>query len=71
MSSSDGDSDRQGNDDVPYDLVGYLTEIDTGVIDADYMNSRFEKYLKLLRQEGSSEELIEQANQNFIRHLLY
>lgn len=61
MSSSDGDSDRQGNDDVPYDLVGYLTEIDTGVIDADYMNSRFEKYLKLLRQEGSSEELIEQA----------
>lgn len=61
LSSSDGDSDRQGNDDVPYDLVGYLTEIDTGVIDADYMNSRFEKYLKLLRQEGSSEELIEQA----------
>lgn len=47
--------------DIPYDLVGYLTEIDTGVIDADYMNSRFDKYLKLIRQEGSSEESIEQA----------
>ena len=23
-------------DDVPYDLVGYITEIDTGLIDADY-----------------------------------
>lgn len=29
-------------DDVPYDLVGYITEIDTGLIDADYMNSSFE-----------------------------
>lgn len=47
--------------DIPYDLVGYLTEIDTGIIDANYMNSRFDKYLKLIRQEGSSEELIEQA----------
>lgn len=50
-----------GGDDIRYDLVGHLTEIDTGRIDADYMNSRFEKYLKLLRQEESSEELIQQA----------
>ena len=50
-----------GSDDVPYDLVGYLTEIDTGAIDADYMNSRFKKYLKLIKQDGSAEELIEQA----------
>lgn len=35
---------------VPYDISGYLTEIDTGKIDADYMNSRFEKYLKELNQ---------------------
>lgn len=42
-----------GNDDAPYDLDGYLTEIDTGMIDNDYMNSRFEKYLKTL---GSSDE---------------
>lgn len=57
-----GDSpDTTGGGDVPYDLVGYLTEIDTGKIDADYMNSRFDKYLKLLRQEGGSGTLLEQA----------
>lgn len=48
-------------DDVPYDLVGYITEIDTGLIDADYMNSGFEKYLKLLNLEGASAETVEQA----------
>lgn len=48
-------------DDVPYDLVGYIAEIDTGLIDADYMNSRFEKYLKLLNLEGASAEAVEQA----------
>ena len=31
-------------------------EIDTGQIDADYMNSRFEKYLKTLHQGNASEE---------------
>jgi len=36
--------------DVPFDISGYLTEIDTGKIDADYMNSRFDKYLKELKQ---------------------
>lgn len=48
-------------DDVPYDLVGYITDIDTGLIDADYMNSRFEKYLKLLNLEGASAEAVEHA----------
>ena len=47
--------------DVPYDLAGYLTEIDTGRIDADYMNSRFVKYMKLLKQEGTPGDLIEEA----------
>ncbi|MCG6202309.1 type I restriction endonuclease subunit R, EcoR124 family [Psychromonas antarctica] len=36
--------------DVPFDISGYLTEIDTGKIDADYMNSRFDKFLKELNQ---------------------
>lgn len=56
----DSDTNVQAGD-VPYDIDGHLTEIDTGVIDADYMNSRFEKYLKLLNQEGTSGELIEQV----------
>ncbi len=49
------------NDAVPFDLEGYITEIDTGRIDADYMNSRFVKYIKLLNVEGSTPEAIEQA----------
>lgn len=48
-------------DDIPYDLVGYITEIDTGRIDADYMNSRFEKYLKVLHSDEASEELKDQV----------
>ncbi len=56
-----GDDPTVGTGDVPYDLVGYITEIDTGRIDADYMNSRFEKYLKTLRSDEISEERKEQA----------
>ena len=49
------------DDNVPYDLIGYITEIDTGLIDSDYMNSKFDKYIKLLRTEGTSSEDIESA----------
>ena len=48
------DSGSAGGDDVPFDISGYLTEIDTGKIDADYMNSRFDKYLKELNQHQDS-----------------
>ena len=48
--STDTDSE-----DAPYDLAGYLTTIDTDEIDADYMNSRFEKYKKAL-SGGNSDE---------------
>ncbi len=59
LASGEGTSDI--SDDVPYDLVSYITEIDTGVIDSDYMNSRFEKYMKLLQLDGATQESIEQA----------
>jgi type I restriction enzyme R subunit len=52
----DGEGGEGGEPDVPYDIDGYLTEIDTGKIDADYMNSRFDKYLKALNQEGFDEK---------------
>ncbi len=56
-------------DDPPYDIDGYLTEIDTGRIDADYMNSRFEKYLKALNQEGIDEkqkqEILDDLHKSF------
>lgn len=50
-----------GGDDVPYDIDGYLTTIDTDKIDSDYMNSRFEKYLKLLHTHGSGAEELKKA----------
>lgn len=44
-----------------YDLVGYIVEFDTGLIDSDYMNSRFDKYIKLLHIDGTSKDTLEQA----------
>lgn len=48
------------SEDLPYDINGYLTSISTETIDVDYMNSRFEKYLKLLYQ-GTDAGAIKQA----------
>lgn len=41
--------------DVPFDLQGHLSELNTDRIDHDYLNSRFEKYLKALGEPGNSE----------------
>ena len=50
---SDSISSSSGGDAIPYDIKGYIVEIDTQKIDIDYMNSRFTKYIKEL-QNGSS-----------------
>jgi len=57
---SGGDGDGSGSDNVPFEIDGYLTQIDTGKIDADYMNSRFEKFLKTLKKEGIESEQTQQ-----------
>lgn len=54
-----GDGSNGG--DIPYDIDGYLTTIDTEKIDSDYMNSRFEKYIKLLYADGATAEELENA----------
>jgi type I restriction enzyme R subunit len=56
-----GDRGKKDGDDVPYDLVGYITEIDTGLVDSDYMNSRFDKFIKLLNAQGATQESIKKA----------
>lgn len=43
-----------GGESIPFEIDSHITEIDTGKIDADYMNSRFEKYLKIL-QSGDAQ----------------
>lgn len=41
---------------IPYDIDPYITEIDTAMIDADYLNSRFEKYLRTLHNGTATAE---------------
>lgn len=52
-----GGGGRMG--DVPYDIETHITEYDTAKIDADYMNSRFEKFLKLMQGEYDQKALDE------------
>lgn len=54
---SSGGGGIGGGEDVPYDIQPNLTEIDTGIIDSDYMNSRFDKYVKLFNEDVDQEEL--------------
>lgn len=54
---STNSADSHGEDDVPFDIANHLTEIDTGKIDADYMNSRFQKYLKILQASGDNVDI--------------
>lgn len=49
-----------GGGSVPFEIDGYLTEIDTDKIDSDYMNSRFTKYLKALH-DGEKTISVEEA----------
>lgn len=50
-----------GSIDIPFEINGYLTEIYTGVIDADYMNTRFNKFLKTLQKDHVDPEQLEQT----------
>ncbi|EDM28291.1 putative type I restriction enzyme, R subunit [Lentisphaera araneosa HTCC2155] len=59
--SGTGEGAGSGAPAIPYDVYSHITEIDTGKIDTDYMNSRFEKYLRVLKQEASSPEEVEQT----------
>ena len=52
--SSGGGEGGGGSDEVPFEILGHLSEIDTGKIDSDYMNSRFEKYLKTIHKDDAN-----------------
>ena len=41
---------------APYDIKGYITELDPIKVNHDYIDSKFKKYLKDLNQENISEE---------------
>ena len=58
------ENNTSGTHEVPYDIDGSILEIDDGKIDDDYINSKFTKFLKVLRRETYSEKEIENALQN-------
>lgn len=55
LTSGGGGGGRGG--DIPYDVKIHITEYDTAKIDAEYMNTRFEKFLKLIQGEYDQETL--------------
>lgn len=57
-----------GEEDIPFEIDTYITEMDTGRIDADYMNSQFEKYLRLLQSdtaEGERDNMLADLHKTF------
>ncbi len=54
-------SDAQ-SDEMVFDIDTYITEIDTGKIDAEFMNSRFDKYLKMIAN-GDEKEIEKTLNE--------
>ena len=48
-------------DEVPYDIDGSIIEIDDGKIDSDYINSKFSKFLKVLKYDNCTEDELERA----------
>jgi type I restriction enzyme R subunit len=59
FSGDGGGGAREGE--VPYEIEGHLTEIDTDKIDSTYMDSRFEKYLKNLGDSDIEKEEIQKT----------
>jgi len=45
--------------DLPYEIKSHITEINTGLIDTNYMNSKFQKFMKVL--SSGNNELIQAA----------
>lgn len=61
----DPDDDKTTGDDLPYEIDAHLTEINTGAIDRNYMESRFRKYLKELQEGVESTAALEELHKSF------
>lgn len=65
---SDDDGDGGGGSSVPFDINTHITHIDTARIDAQYLNDKFQKYLKARRDDWSADqlaELLEEVHSSF------
>lgn len=52
-----GGGGGEGIEEAPYEIEPYLMHIDTGMIDSEYLNSRFKKYLKAFYSEEEEQTL--------------
>ena len=55
---------QEGEDDDVYQIESYITETGAGTIDADYINSRFIRYVKYLYTEGMDSENVKRTLQD-------
>ncbi|MGL4766568.1 MAG: type I restriction endonuclease subunit R [Formosimonas sp.] len=53
---AEGSSGAGGNGGVPFEIETYITEIDTGLIDSAYLDSRFKKFVKSVEDDGFDSE---------------
>ncbi len=64
-----GDTGIGDSDDVGYDIDGRLIQTRTDTIDYDYMNSRFEKFLKVINKTNMTEsefnEVLDELHRSF------
>lgn len=65
FSGGSGEGGGIGGDDMPYEIDTHLTEINTGAIDRDYMNSRFVKYLKALQDGTETKDILDELHKSF------
>lgn len=66
LASKNPNSDLKEKITIPaYDIASYITEISTGKIDDDYLNSRFDKYIKALNNDENSEQALNELHQAF------
>ena len=62
---SSGGGGGEAPEEVPYDIDPYITEINTGKIDTDYMNSRFVKFVKALNDGVDTEPILNELHRSF------
>ncbi|OJF77266.1 MAG: hypothetical protein BKP49_02005 [Treponema sp. CETP13] len=57
-SKTESDTDKE---EITFEIDSYITEIDTDTIDSDYMNTRFQKFLKILKTADVDESQVQQT----------
>ena len=60
-----GDPSADPGIDLPYEIDPHLTEINTGVIDRNYMETRFRKYIKQLQDGVESTAALQELHKSF------